>query len=113
MVSRCRSFLGENKNYMDKAEQIAEMRKLPNLGKVTAARIVSAGVGTPAQLRKLGSKEVYLRLFEKEGWSQTLCPCFLYALEGAIFNEKWNEISEEKKEDFRKFSKDVRNSLPY
>ncbi len=97
---------------MDKDQQIAEMMKLPNLGKVTAERIVNAGVDSPAKLRELGAKEVYWRLFEKEGWSQTLCPCFLYALEGAITGEKWNMIPQKKKDEFKKFSKDVRESLP-
>ena len=101
------------KNKMDKAQQVAEMMKLPNLGKVTAERIVNAGVYSPEKLKELGAKEVYLRLFEKEGWSQTLCPCFLYALEGAITGEKWNMIPQQKKKEFKKFSKEVRNSLPY
>lgn len=97
---------------MDKAQKIAEMMKLPNIGSVTAERIVKAGVESPKMLRDLGAKEVYLRLFENEGWSQSLCPCFLYALEGAITGERWNEISQGKKEDFKKFSREVRESLP-
>ena len=97
---------------MDKKQQFAEMMKLKNIGRVCAERLILAGVESPAMLRELGAKEVYLRLFEREGWSQSLCPCFLYSLEGAITGEKWNEISVEKKEDFKKFSRDLRNSLP-
>ena len=97
---------------MSTEQQISEMMKLKNIGKSIAVRLVSIGIESPKMLRELGVKEVYLRFFEKEGWSQTLCPCFLYALEGAITNEKWNEIPVEKKEEFKKFSKDLRESLP-
>ncbi len=97
---------------MEKEQQIIEMMKLKNIGKISAERLVKAGIETPEQLKELGAKEVYIRLFEKEGWSQSMCPCFLYALEGALLNEKWNEISMEKKEELKQFSKDLRNSLP-
>ncbi len=97
---------------MDKAQKINEMMRLKNIGKSIAVRLVSIGIESPHMLRELGAKEVYLRFFEKEGWSQRLCPCFLYALEGAILGEKWNEISVKKKEECKKFSKDLRNSLP-
>jgi DNA transformation protein len=97
---------------MLKENQISEMMKLKNIGKSIAARLVSVGIESPEMLRDVGTKEVYLRFFEKEGWSQSLCPCFLYALEGAITGEIWNEISFEKKEEFKKFSKELRESLP-
>ncbi len=97
---------------MEKEQQVRTMMKLKNIGKRIAERLVLAGIETPEMLKKLGAKEVYLMFFEKEGWSQTLCPCFLHALEGAITGERWNEISETKKEDFKKFSRAVKESLP-
>lgn len=97
---------------MSKEQQISEMMKLKNIGKSIAVRLVSIGIESPEMVRKLGAKEVYWKFFEKEGWSQTLCPCFLYALEGAITGEKWNEIPQRKKDEYKKFSKDLRESLP-
>jgi len=97
---------------MEKEQKISEMMKLKNIGKSIAVRLVFIGIESPHMLRELGAKEVCLRFFEKEGWGIGLHPCFLYALEGAILGEKWNEISIEKKEECKKFSKDLRESLP-
>lgn len=99
---------------MLKENQISEMMKLKNIGKSIAERLVSIGIKSPEMLRKLGTKEVSLKFFEKEGWSSGfgLHPCFLYALEGAITGETWNKIPFEKKEELKKFSRDLRESLP-
>jgi len=97
---------------MNKEQQIVEMKKLKNIGNSIAKRLVNIGITSPDMLKELGAKEVYLRFFEKEGWSDSLCPCFLYALEGAITDERWNQISEKKKQACRDFSKALRKSLP-
>lgn len=105
-------FCGCTVSKMNKEQQISEMTDLPNIGKVTAERLVSAGVVSFSMLKEIGTKETYLRLFEKEGWGFGMNPCFLYAIEGAILGERWNEISIEKKEEFKQFSKDLRESFP-
>ena len=97
---------------MNREQQIAEMKKLTNVGQRIAERLVDAGIESPEQLKKVGAKEIYMQLFEKEGWSNLLCPCFLYALEGAITGERWNEIPDKKKEEFKAFSKSLRESFP-
>ncbi len=96
---------------MNQSPQILELMKLKNIGESMAELLVSIGVDSPEKLKIVGAKEVYLRVFEKQGWNQTLCSCFLYALEGAITGERWNEIPTKKKEEFKRFSKELRESL--
>ncbi len=71
-----------------------------NIGKDTERRLLSVGVNSFAQLKKLGSKKAFLLL-------QTLdpgaCLDLLYGLEGAIQGIKWHELDEEKKEELRLF----------
>ncbi|MBT3348758.1 competence protein TfoX [bacterium] len=92
-------------------EKIAALKKLPNLGEKCAHRIFESGVETPEQLSTLGPEEVFLRIFEKHGWQPGMCSCFLYAIEGAITGEKWNEISDTRKKELRDFVHAVRASF--
>lgn len=97
---------------MNKKERVAEMAKLPNLGPVSAEWLVNAGIDSKEKLVELGAKEAFLRVFEQGGWRSCMCACFLYAMEGVIAGEKWNEISQGKKDELKKFSREVRDSLP-
>ncbi len=89
-----------------------ELKKLPNLGEKSVQRLLEVGVEMPEQLKQLGPEEIFLRIFEKNGWEQGMCSCFLYALEGAITGERWNEIPEKRKKELVAFVHSVRKSLP-
>ncbi len=90
----------------------SELLKLRNIGKRIAEDLEEIGVYTPEELKKVGPEEVMLRIFEKKGWQKGMCTCFLYALEGAITDTRWNEIPERRKKEFLKFVKELRGSLP-
>jgi hypothetical protein len=91
---------------------MTELQKLRNIGKRTEQTLLDIGIKTSEELCLIGPEEVMLRIFEKKGWQNGMCTCFLYALEGAITNTKWNEIPEKRKKEFLKFVKDLRASLP-
>jgi DNA transformation protein and related proteins len=97
---------------MEKERQVVDMMKLKNIGKKSVQRLLDIGVETPAQLKEIGPEEIFLRIFEKNGWESGMCSCFLYALEGAITGERWNEIPEKRKKELVEFVHSVRKSLP-
>jgi DNA transformation protein and related proteins len=97
---------------MGSVQKGVDLKKLPNIGEKTMQRLLEIGIETPEQLSELGPEEIFLRIFEKNGWEQGMCSCFLYALEGAITGERWNEISEKRKKELVAFVHSVRKSLP-
>jgi DNA transformation protein len=97
---------------MDKDHQISEMMNLKNIGVKCAEKLYEVGICTEEQLKELGTEEVFWRIFEKKGWERGMCSCFLYAVEGAITNERWNKIPEKRKKELVDFVHSVRKSLP-
>jgi len=81
------------------AEKLA--KKLKNIGPKTAKKLIAAGIDSPEKLKKLGAVESYFRLLKSGNFDGTFHAAFLYALEGAIENVDWREISAEKKREFR------------
>ncbi len=71
------------------------LRDMPNIGEVLAAELESAGIGTPAELVKAGSA---VALFRIRGVSGRGCMNMLYALEGAIKNTRWHNLTREEKD---------------
>ena len=63
---------------------MAQLEKLPNIGKVLARDLEKVGVRSVDDLRKLGSKKVFLKLREVRQVDDTACINMLYALEGAV-----------------------------
>lgn len=92
-------------------EALKQMQKLRNIGPACAEQLVGAGIDTPEKLKKLGAKEAFLQIFTKYAYKNCVNACYLYALHGAIEGLDWREISEEKKIEFKAFTKDVRESL--
>lgn len=43
-----------------------KLTKLPNIGPKLAAQLESAGIETVAQLREAGSRQVWLRILERD-----------------------------------------------
>jgi DNA transformation protein and related proteins len=78
------------------------LSKMPNIGKEVEKKLVQAGIMTPSDLMKVGSKNAFLRLRE---FDPGACLCMLCALEGAIRGIRWHNLPEEVKSDLREFSK--------
>jgi DNA transformation protein len=76
-----------------------ELTVLPNIGKALAAELERAGVGTPEDLKKLGSIEATLRV---RAGGRKACYNLLFALEGAIRGVRWHSISREERTELKK-----------
>ena len=79
---------------------MGELSKLPNIGKVVEKQLNDVGINTVDELIDLGSKEAWLRIKEID---ETACLNRLMALEGAIQNIRWHNLSDEDKDDLRSF----------
>ncbi len=90
---------------------IQRMKTLRNIGPVCATQMVKASIDTPEKLKKYGTKEAFLRLWESSPQVHCLNACYLYAIEGAIRDCDWREIPTSKKEEFKRFTKALRDSL--
>lgn len=60
---------------------MANLSELPNIGKVLEQDLIKAGIKTPAELKDVGSKEAFLRIWENDS---SVCLSELCALEGAV-----------------------------
>ena len=71
---------------------MGELSKLPNIGKVLEKQLNDVGINTVDDLINLGSKEAWLKIKEID---DSACLNRLMALEGAIQNIRWHNLSEE------------------
>lgn len=79
---------------------MGELSKLPNIGKVVEKQLNDVGINTVDELIDIGSKEAWLRIKEVD---ESACLNRLMALEGAIQNIRWHNLSEEDKENLKDF----------
>ncbi len=86
-------------------KQIQQLtNQLRNVGPIMAKKLIQANINTPKQLREMGAKKAYLHIHGSGGFCGKFHAAYLYALEGAICNCDWRDISQEKKEDFKAFT---------
>lgn len=79
---------------------MGELSELPNIGKVLENQLNDVVINTVDELIDFGSKEAWLRIKEID---ESACLNRLMALEGAIQNIRWHNLSEEDKENLRNF----------
>jgi DNA transformation protein len=79
---------------------MGELSKRPNIGKVLEKQLNDVGINTLDELIDLGSKEAWLKIQEID---ESACLNRLMALEGAIQNIRWHNLSEEDKDNLRNF----------
>ena len=79
---------------------MGELSKLPNIGKVVEKQLNDVGINTVDELIDIGSKEAWLRIKEVD---ESACLNRLMALEGAIQNIRWHNLSEEDKKNLKDF----------
>ena len=88
----------EDKNL---TENQVNLTKLANIGAEMAHKLESVGIHTSEQLAGVGAKKAFSMLKEKY---PRACLVHLYALEGAIQNVEFNNLSAETKADLKAFS---------
>ena len=79
---------------------MGELSKLPNIGNVLEKQLNDVGINTIDDLINLGSKETWLKIKEID---DSACLNRLMALEGAIQNIRWHNLSDEDKDNLRDF----------
>ena len=83
--------------------------QLRNIGEKSAERLLAVGIDSPEKLKEVGVEKTYLKIL-----SRGLLPCsfnasYLYALHGAIIDCDWRKIPEEKKNEYKQFTEDLRS----
>lgn len=79
---------------------MSELTVLPNIGKTLADRIIQAGITTPDEIKQLGAKEVFVRV---KSVYPDACINHLYAIEGAVQNIRWHNLSDQRKKELKSF----------
>ena len=79
---------------------MGKLSKLPNIGRVLEEQLNYAGITTVDDLINMGSKEAWLKIRELD---ESACLSRLMALEGAIQNFRWHDLSEDDKRNLRDF----------
>lgn len=79
---------------------MGNLSKLPNIGKVLEKQLNEVGITKKEDLEEIGSKEAWLKIKEID---ESACYNRLCALEGAIQEIRWFDLSNEDKENLLKF----------
>ncbi len=79
---------------------MSDLTNLVNIGKVLASELENVGINTAEELRKVGSKDAFIRLHLTVPSS---CYNKLCALEGAIQEIRWHNLGKETKADLKAF----------
>lgn len=91
-----------------------KISQMLNLGPVVESDLLKVGITSPKQIIELGAKKTFIQMLVgriKAGRGAKCCNAvYLYAIYGAIHNIHWNEIPEEKKNEFKQFTKELRKS---
>jgi len=85
---------------MLKVLKMGELSKLPNIGKVLEKQLNEVGINTADELIDIGSKEAWLKIKEVD---ESACINRMMALEGAIQNIRWHNLSETDKKNLKDF----------
>ncbi|RGX57018.1 competence protein TfoX [Anaerotruncus sp. AF02-27] len=79
---------------------MGELAKLPNIGKTLEQQLLDAGIDSPDELRRVGSREAWLRI---QAFDPSACLHRLSALEGAIRGVRKAELDEGVKAQLKQF----------
>ena len=73
---------------------MSELTSMRNIGGEMARKLAAVGIDSPEKLRETGAKQAYFQVKET---FPNVCLVHLYALEGAITDQEYNQLSEETK----------------
>ena len=83
---------------------MAELTSMRNIGKEMEKKLKSVDITTAEELKRVGSKEAFVRLKLRYANICMICPVHLYTLEGAISDVEYNQLPESIKQDLKNFS---------
>ena len=79
---------------------MGELSGLPNIGKVVEEQLNDVGISTVDELIDIGSMEAWLKISQID---ESACLNRLMALEGAIQNVRWHDLSDADKRNLKDF----------
>ena len=79
---------------------MGELSTLLNIGKRLEAQLTDVGITTIKQLKEIGSREAWLRIYSK---NPSACTLRLYAFEGAIQGKPLHELDDDTKNSLKEF----------
>ncbi len=71
-----------------------------NVGKVLELKLEEIGISSLDELKKVGTEEAFLRLYEK---NVNTSRSILFSLEGAIVGVRWHNIDKKRIDELREF----------
>ena len=77
-----------------------ELRKLPNIGKALAEKLILVGIENANQLKNIGAENAFILLKTVDN---DACINMLCAIEGAIQGIRWHHIEKSRKEELKEF----------
>ena len=81
------------------------------IGPKSSRELREIGIETRDHLAQAGIEETTRRLLFRFGGEKTISVNYLYALEGAIHDHDWSDISPARKDDIRALLKRLRDEL--
>lgn len=84
---------------------MSALTQLPNIGKTLAQQLTQVGVDSPEALARMGSRQAWLRIQQRD---PSACYNRLCALEGAIRGVRWHDLDPAVKADLKTFYQDHR-----
>ena len=82
-----------------------------NIGPTSSRELSEIGIENRDQLRALGIEETTRRLLFRFGSEKKISLNYLYALEGAIHDRDWRDITPARKQEFRSLLERLRREL--
>ena len=79
---------------------MGELTKLPNIAGKMEAQLADVGITTEEELRRVGSREAWLRILARD---PSACIMRLSSLEGAIQGVRWHYLDDETKKSLKEF----------
>ena len=84
---------------------MAELTSLRNIGKEIERKLKSIDISTADELKKVGSREAFLRLKMRY---PSVCLLYLYALEGAISDMEHNQLPDDVKRSLKEYGDNLK-----
>jgi len=79
---------------------MGELSKLPNIASKLEAQLADIGITTFEELKRVGSKDAWLRILAKD---PSACIMRLSSLEGAIQGVRWHYLDDDTKKSLKEF----------
>jgi len=79
---------------------MGDLSKLPNIAAILETQLTDVGITTVDELKRVGSREAWLRIFAKD---PSACLMRLSSLEGAIQGVRWHYLDDDTKKSLKEF----------